>query len=80
MRWYVTFDQNYRDSIIAFIWFIIMVPLAILSFYFAHLYNMMEFTILGWVSATIGGIHLGWGLKNRKLYDFDIIRKISSKI
>jgi hypothetical protein len=38
----------------------------------AKYYEIMEYTIMGWFLATLGGVQLGWALKNKRLYSLPI--------
>lgn len=64
--------EDTKQTITGIIWFLIMVPLAMAAHYAAKYYQVMEYTIMGWLLATIGGIQLGWALKNRRLYNVPV--------
>ncbi|MCH8908168.1 MAG: hypothetical protein IH840_13850 [Candidatus Heimdallarchaeota archaeon] len=66
---YSLLSQDTRRVITSISWFILMIPLAMASHFFAKLYYIMGFTIIGWSFATLGAIQLGTVITNKRLWN-----------
>lgn len=55
-------SQSTKDSLTGILWFIFLIPLSMTMHYLAKYYEVIWYTIMGWLIATLGAIHLGFAI------------------
>jgi len=55
-------SQSTKDSLTGILWFLSLVPIAMAMHYFAKYYEIIGFTVMGWLIASLGGIQLGFAI------------------